>query len=167
MNPRIHRGSPSGRRDGSPNPYPISLMDPRTHRGGGLDGRDGFPNPSRGGWLGLMDSLVRATAGPTVLSRLSLDRAFGVDSRVRLLLHPNWSQPDREFDLANRQRGGRVHEIVMRGGTDGDIDRYIDGALLIDLWPDLVLPANLRREWQPLMEMDPSAKPTRNPAVGG
>jgi transcriptional regulator with XRE-family HTH domain len=90
----------------------------------------------------------RAAYIPTVLSRLPLDRAF---SRVRLPLHLNWSQPDREFDLANRQQRARVYEIVMREGTAADIARYIDGALLIDLWPDLVLPTNLRRAWQPLI----------------
>src|SRR6185437_12667434 len=32
MDSRIHRASPAGRRDGYPNPHPISLLDPRTHR---------------------------------------------------------------------------------------------------------------------------------------
>lgn len=45
-----------------------------------------------------------------------------------------------------------VYEIVMREGNADDVARYIDGALLIDLWPDLVLPASLRREWQALID---------------
>ncbi len=63
----------------------------------------------------------RAAYVPTVLSRLPLERAF---NRVRLPLHLNWSQSDREFDLANRQQRARVYEIVMREGTAEDIARY-------------------------------------------
>jgi len=28
-----------------------------------------------------------------------------------------------------------------------DIVRYVDGALLVDLWSDLVLPRQIRSEW--------------------
>lgn len=91
----------------------------------------------------------RAVYVPALLPRLSLDQAF---ARIRLPLHVNWSQPDREFDLADRRERARVYEIVLREGTADDISRYIDGALLVDLWPDLVLPAALRRQWQPLVD---------------
>jgi hypothetical protein len=62
-----------------------------------------------------------------------LNRALG---RVRLPLHLNWSQPDREFDLSHRRQRARVYEIVLREGTGHDILDYIDGTLLVDLWPD-------------------------------
>lgn len=91
----------------------------------------------------------RAAYVPALLPRLPLDRAF---ARVRLPLHLNWSQPDREFNLADRRQRARVYEIVLREGTAADIGQYIDGALLVDLWPDLVLPVELRREWQPLVD---------------
>jgi hypothetical protein len=45
-----------------------------------------------------------------------------------------------------------VYEIVLREGTGQDISDYVDGALLVDLWPDLILPAPLRRAWQPLID---------------
>jgi transcriptional regulator with XRE-family HTH domain len=86
---------------------------------------------------------------PAVLPRLPLDRALG---RVRLPLHLNWSQPGRQFDLSDRRQRARVYEIVLREGTGQDICDYIDGALLVDLWQDLVLPAQLRRGWQPLVD---------------
>jgi hypothetical protein len=86
---------------------------------------------------------------PAVLPRLPTDRALG---RVRLPLHLNWSQPGREFDLSDRRQRARVYEIVLREGTREDICDYLDGALLVDLWPELVLPAPLRREWQPLID---------------
>lgn len=33
-----------------------------------------------------------------------------------------------------------------------DILRYIDGALLVDLWPELVVPREVRTAWQPIVE---------------
>ncbi len=91
----------------------------------------------------------RAVYVPAVLPRLPVDRAL---ARVRLPLHLNWSQPGRVFDLSDRRQRARVYEIVLREGTGADITGYIDGALLADLWPDLVLPSQLRREWQPLID---------------
>jgi hypothetical protein len=41
--------------------------------------------------------------------------------------------------------------LVLREGTPEDISSTIDGALLIDAWPDLVLPAELRQAWQPIL----------------
>ena len=90
----------------------------------------------------------RAVYVPSVLPRLPVDQALG---RVRLPLHLNWSQPGREFDVADRRQRARVYEIVLREGSGEDIIDYIDGVLLADLWPDLVLPAPVRRAWQPLI----------------
>jgi hypothetical protein len=69
-----------------------------------------------------------------------------------LPLHLNWSQAGREFDLSDRRQRARVYETVLREGTAGDITEYVDGALLADLWPDLVLPALIRVQWQPLID---------------
>lgn len=91
----------------------------------------------------------RAAYVPEFLPRLSADRAL---RRVCLPLHLNWSQPGREFDLSDRRQRARVYEIVLREGSSEDIRQYIDGALLADLWPELVLPAQLRRAWQPLID---------------
>jgi transcriptional regulator with XRE-family HTH domain len=90
----------------------------------------------------------RAVYVPDVLPRLPLHQALGT---VQLPLHLNWSQPGREFDLADRQQRARIYEIVLQEGTPQDITDYIDGALLVDLSPDLILPAEVRRAWQPLI----------------
>ena len=71
---------------------------------------------------------------------------------MRLPLQLSWSQPRREFDLSDRRLRARVYEIVLREGTGSDIFGYIDGALLVGLWPNLILPAQVRREWQPLID---------------
>jgi transcriptional regulator with XRE-family HTH domain len=91
----------------------------------------------------------RAVYVPESLPRLPAERALG---RVRLPLHLNWSQPAREFDLSDRRQRARVYEIVLREGSGEDISQYVDGTLLADLWPELVLPGPVRREWQPLID---------------
>jgi transcriptional regulator with XRE-family HTH domain len=91
---------------------------------------------------------------PTRLPRLPLEEAF---ARVQLPLHLNWSAPGRLYDLADRQQRARVYEIVLREGTPDDIRTYIDGALLVDLWAELVLPTDIRQAWAPAIQ---SAYPT-------
>lgn len=84
-----------------------------------------------------------------VLPRLDLDRALAT---VVLPLHLNWSDPGRAFRLIDRREHLRVYEIVLREGGKGDILRYIDGALLVDAWDDLVLPHDVRSAWSPVIE---------------
>jgi hypothetical protein len=40
-----------------------------------------------------------------------------------------------------------VYEIVLREGGPTDILTYVDGVLLAELWPDLVLPQEVRAAW--------------------
>jgi hypothetical protein len=63
----------------------------------------------------------------------------------------NWSKPGRIFRLADRSERARAYEIVLREGNAADVLTYIDGALLADLWSELVLPRQLRAAWEPLM----------------
>ncbi|WP_207387195.1 hypothetical protein [Frankia sp. Cppng1_Ct_nod] len=48
----------------------------------------------------------------------------------------------------DRRQRHRLYEIVLREGRAEDILTYIDGALLVDAWPELVLPALVRRAWE-------------------
>jgi hypothetical protein len=41
---------------------------------------------------------------------------------------------------------------VLREGAPADLLRFVDGALLVDAWPDLVLPRELRTAWQPVID---------------
>ena len=70
---------------------------------------------------------------------------------VELPLHLNWSAPGRVFDLRLRTDRARVYEIVLQEGRPADILAYVDGALLADLWDDLVLPRAVRSAWAPLV----------------
>lgn len=44
-----------------------------------------------------------------------------------------------------------MYEIVLREGEPADLLTYVDGALLVDLWDELVLPAAIRRAWEPTL----------------
>lgn len=81
---------------------------------------------------------------PTALPRLPVDRALAT---VELPLHLNWSDRGRRYDLRDRRQRARVYEIVLREGGPDDVLAYIDGALLVDLWDELVLPRAIRLGW--------------------
>jgi transcriptional regulator with XRE-family HTH domain len=99
----------------------------------------------------------RVTYVPTALPRLPLARAL---ARVELPLRLNWSEPGRVFNLADRADRARVYEIVLREGAPEDVLAYVDGALLVDLWEELVLPREIRAAWRPVIDAalsDPAA----------
>lgn len=81
---------------------------------------------------------------PSALPRLPVDRALAT---VELPLHLNWSARGRRYDLRARRERARVYEIVLREGVPSDILTYVDGALLVDLWDELVLPREVRTAW--------------------
>jgi transcriptional regulator with XRE-family HTH domain len=83
------------------------------------------------------------------LWRLPLEGAF---AEVTLPLGLNWSTPGAVFDLGDRRRRARCYEIVLREGAPADLLRFVDGALLVDAWDDLVLPRELRTAWQPVID---------------
>lgn len=86
---------------------------------------------------------------PSQLWRLPLADAFAV---VVLPTALNWSRPGATFDLGDRRQRARCYEVVLREGSQSDLLRYVDGALLVDLWADLVLPRDLRAAWQPVID---------------
>ena len=89
----------------------------------------------------------RMSVVPDRLPRLAAEAAFGT---VALPLTVNWSEPGRMFRLADRGDRARLYEVVLREGTAEDVVRYVDGALLVDLWDELVLPKTVawRRQWR-------------------
>ena len=87
---------------------------------------------------------------PDHLPRLDVAQAF---ARVSLPLHLNWSNRGRVFDLASRADRARVYEVVLQEGRPVDILAYVDGALLIDLWDEMVLPPAVRSAWAPIVRV--------------
>ncbi len=91
----------------------------------------------------------RTIAVPSHLPRLPPAQALAT---VRLPLHLHWSAPHRSFDLRDRAQRARVYEIVLREGGPTDVLTYIDGVLLMELWPDLVLPQEVRAAWAMVLD---------------
>lgn len=91
----------------------------------------------------------RPYAVPSSLWRLALHDAFRV---VTPGVHLWWSGSAPHLDLAARTDRGQAYELVLREGTPQDIRSIVDGALLIEMWPELVLPGELRRAWQPVVD---------------
>ena len=83
------------------------------------------------------------------LWRLPIEEAF---AQVTLPLGLNWSRPGAVFRLSDRRQRAHCYEIVLREGAPADLLRYVDGALLVDLWPDLVLPRDVLAAWQSLID---------------
>jgi transcriptional regulator with XRE-family HTH domain len=76
-----------------------------------------------------------------------------VDALATVILpqHLHWSGKSRAFRLRDRRDRARVYEIVLREGEPGDLLTFIDGALLVDIWDDLVVPVAIREAWKPLL----------------
>lgn len=91
----------------------------------------------------------RTASVPDRLPKLSARDAV---RRLQMPFHLDWSRPGRHVDLADRRQRARAYEVVLREGRPVDIESIVDGALLIDLWDELVLPSRLRRAWQPTID---------------
>lgn len=86
---------------------------------------------------------------PDRLWRLPVSRAF---ADVVLPVELNWSMPGRRFVTRDRRQRARLYEVLLREGTPADLERWLDGALLIDVWDEMVLPRAVRTAWQPTVE---------------
>lgn len=93
----------------------------------------------------------RPYAVPSRLWRLQPSEALSIFEPA---VHVWWSGPPRAFDLSVRSERLRAYEIVLREGAPSDIEAVIDGVLLCEAWPDLVLPDELRSAWADLISGD-------------
>lgn len=103
----------------------------------------------RVGFVEVAGARGRPVSVPNRLPRLPIERALAV---VELPLRLNWSRPGRVFRLSDRGDRARVYETVLREGAPQDVRDYVDGALLVDLWGELVLPRDVRAAWSPLID---------------
>jgi transcriptional regulator with XRE-family HTH domain len=97
----------------------------------------------------------RPYAVPSCLWRLPSGAAL---SSFNPAVHLWWSGPPRAFDMSLRSDRLRAYEIVLREGRPDDIEAIVDGVLLCEAWPDLVLPRELRSAWERLIaaQLDPA-----------
>jgi hypothetical protein len=57
-----------------------------------------------------------------------------------------------EWDLRNRTDRRRLYENLLVEGDQHMIMRWVDGALLVDAWAELVLPEKIRAAWDPAVQ---------------
>lgn len=63
-----------------------------------------------------------------------------------------------EWDLRDRTDRRRLYENLMVEGDQHMIMRWVDGALLVDLWTELALPEKIRATWEPPVEAASSGR---------
>jgi hypothetical protein len=68
---------------------------------------------------------------------------------VELPLRLFWSAADRTFDLDDPAMLRSMYEKVLREAIrPGELAAYLDGGILITVWPQLFLPRELRQAWE-------------------
>ncbi len=100
-----------------------------------------------------------STGGAPAGSRYADQRPYAITESLDDLCGPttgtvtldqrlDWSGRAR-YDLANPRRLASMYETVLRESANaGDLARWLDGATLVRLWPQLVLPPQVRRVWE-------------------
>lgn len=87
---------------------------------------------------------VRPHAVPAALNQL----IGPVRGEVSLPRAPAW-RPRRTFDLEESDSRRLLYEVVVKeANPSSELGEYLDRALLIELWPRLMLPARCRRVWE-------------------
>jgi hypothetical protein len=93
------------------------------------------------------------TAQPRYLRQVavpdSLDDLKGPGSGVvELPITLFWSRPDRKFNLDDRYQAIDMYLAVLDRGNVDELATYLNGKLLVELWPDLHLTRAKRLPWQ-------------------
>ena len=60
--------------------------------------------------------------------------------------------PQSLWDLRDRADRRRLYEMLLALGTPEQMLRWVDGALLVDIWRELEIPRPVRRAWQPVVQ---------------
>lgn len=82
---------------------------------------------------------------PNLLWRVQTPDCFDTLRIPDLVQHT----PQDEWNLKDRTDRRRAYEILILHGLPQQMIRWLDGALLVDLWHELDLPAPVRKVWLP------------------
>jgi hypothetical protein len=67
---------------------------------------------------------------------------------VELPITIDWG-PKRRYDLADDADRRIVYERVLREAADAEeVGRYVNGSILVEVWPRLWLPQRVRQVWE-------------------
>ena len=71
------------------------------------------------------------------------------EGTVELPIWLFWSSPDHTFDLGDQDMRVWLYQTVLReAGRLKDVTAYLNGDMLVALWPDLYLPKGVRQAWE-------------------
>lgn len=63
--------------------------------------------------------------------------------------HSGSTGPKRSYDMAREADRRTVYEVVLQEGlSPGDVERYANGTVLVEVWPRLRLPRRARQRWE-------------------
>lgn len=82
---------------------------------------------------------------PSRLWRVEVPGCFDI---VRMADHVGGTDRE-EWDLRDRDDRRRLYENLLVAGDADQIMRWVDGALLVDVWDELNLPPRIRAAWEP------------------
>jgi transcriptional regulator with XRE-family HTH domain len=95
--------------------------------------------------------LVTPASGFFYPDRLWRVEVPGCFDTVRMVDHVGGTGQE-EWDLRDRVHRRRLFENLLVKGDAEQIMRWVDGALLIDLWDELDLPSRIRAAWEPAVQ---------------
>ena len=73
--------------------------------------------------------------------------------------------PDRTFDLGEPGMLPWMYQVVLREASSTEDLAYLNGDMLIALWPELYLPKGVRQAWEDRHpELQPASVPTHDAA---
>lgn len=96
----------------------------------------------------IMETRTEGYFVPDRLWRVEVPNCFAT------VTFPDYTQgtDQAHWNLRKRPDRRRLYENVLTKGRADRIVRWVDGALLVDLWDELTLPTRLQRAWTPLIE---------------
>jgi hypothetical protein len=86
---------------------------------------------------------------PVLVAASLADLRGPTTGTVELPLHLFWSAPDATFSLDDPGTRRQMYETVVREARHpGDLARYLDGGMLVALWPVMHLPRHVKQAWE-------------------
>ena len=97
----------------------------------------------------LEDPVLEFFAVPNRLWQLPVPRCF---DRVQFFPFMKYADGKEIWDLSDPAERIEFYELALCYGPDDALVETVDGALLVEAWPNMSLPDSVRAAWQPLID---------------
>lgn len=97
----------------------------------------------------LEDPVLEFFAVPNRLWQLPVPRCF---ARVQFFPFMKYADGKEIWDLSDPAERIEFYELALCYGPDDALVETVDGALLVEAWPNMRLPDSVRVAWQPLID---------------